>query len=310
MSDFYKHHSQVYHDKTFWVDPSSFLNPLAIHLEFGNTVVDVGCGSGRDILWLKNRGYDVIGLERSRGLAGLARAHTACRIIEADFETYHFSKLSADALVLIGALVHLPRSNFSEGLKTICRALKKHGFMLITMKQGQGSVTDPDGRRFYLWQDEDLREVFQSQNLPVIDFFRQPSKIMTNHDNNNNNAASAAAVAQGQGQQQPIQPQLTDVLEERLIDAEYKIWKKNTPYLYDFVLTHSLEWPSLTCQWLPNVRRNAAGGSANASGGKIIAFSVWRGSQKPNVKRRPLPGRGGLARSHHHQLRCQQSRPR
>ena len=43
-------------------------------------------------------------------------------------------------------------------------------------------------------------------------------------------------------------------MDERLIDAEYKIWKKNTPYLYDFVLTHSLEWPSLTCQWLPTVR--------------------------------------------------------
>lgn len=43
----------------------------------------------------------------------------------------------------------------------------------------------------------------------------------------------------------------TDMLEERLIDAEYKIWKKNTPFLYDFVLTHSLEWPSLTAQWLP-----------------------------------------------------------
>jgi histone-binding protein RBBP4 len=47
---------------------------------------------------------------------------------------------------------------------------------------------------------------------------------------------------------------VADVLEERLIDAEYKIWKKNTPYLYDYVLTNSLEWPSLTCQWLPTVR--------------------------------------------------------
>jgi len=45
--------------------------------------------------------------------------------------------------------------------------------------------------------------------------------------------------------------QAKDMLEERLIDAEYKIWKKNTPFLYDFVLTHSLEWPSLTAQWLP-----------------------------------------------------------
>lgn len=58
---------------------------------------------------------------------------------------------------------------------------------------------------------------------------------------------------------------LTDVLEERLIDAEYKIWKKNTPYLYDFVLTHSLEWPSLTCQWLPNVRNNVGGGNGSGS---------------------------------------------
>jgi len=49
----------------------------------------------------------------------------------------------------------------------------------------------------------------------------------------------------------PSNDQATDMLEERLIDAEYKIWKKNTPFLYDFVLTHSLEWPSLTCQWLP-----------------------------------------------------------
>lgn len=49
-------------------------------------------------------------------------------------------------------------------------------------------------------------------------------------------------------------PEVSDVLEERLVDAEYKIWKKNTPYLYDFVMTHSLEWPSLTCQWLPNTK--------------------------------------------------------
>jgi len=179
MSVYYKHHFQVYHDRTFWVDPSSFLNPLTIHLESGNTVVDVGCGSGRDILWLKNRGYDVIGLERSSGLAGLARTHTACRIIEADFETYDFEKLSADALLLIGALVHLPRSKFSKVLKTICRALKKYGFLLITMKQGKGIVTDPDGRQFYLWQDKDLRDVFQSQNLSVIDFFSQPSVLKT-----------------------------------------------------------------------------------------------------------------------------------
>lgn len=41
-------------------------------------------------------------------------------------------------------------------------------------------------------------------------------------------------------------------IEERLINEEYKIWKKNTPFLYDLVVTHALEWPSLTVQWLPD----------------------------------------------------------
>lgn len=39
--------------------------------------------------------------------------------------------------------------------------------------------------------------------------------------------------------------------EERIINEEYKIWKRNTPFLYDLVVTKALEWPSLTCQWLP-----------------------------------------------------------
>jgi len=44
-----------------------------------------------------------------------------------------------------------------------------------------------------------------------------------------------------------------DAAEERVINEEYKIWKKNTPFLYDLVMTHALEWPSLTAQWLPDV---------------------------------------------------------
>jgi len=86
-------------------------------------------------------------------------------------------------------------------------------------------------------------------------------------------------------------------MEERIINEEYKIWKKNCPFLYDMVflidnffgldkggffyfglgvvfyfldctrhqdfslfknfkvMTHALEWPSLTVQWLPDVKR-------------------------------------------------------
>eukprot|EP00850_Spirogloea_muscicola_P022410 SM000292S11265 [mRNA] locus=s292:84556:85301:- [translate_table: standard] len=48
-----------------------------------------------------------------------------------------------------------------------------------------------------------------------------------------------------------------DEVEERLVNEEYKIWKKNTPFLYDLVITHALEWPSLSVQWLPDKQEPA-----------------------------------------------------
>ncbi|ORY48532.1 WD40 repeat-like protein [Rhizoclosmatium globosum] len=45
------------------------------------------------------------------------------------------------------------------------------------------------------------------------------------------------------------------VVEEKTINEEYKVWKKNSPFLYDLVVTHALEWPSLTVQWLPDIER-------------------------------------------------------
>lgn len=39
--------------------------------------------------------------------------------------------------------------------------------------------------------------------------------------------------------------------EDQIINEEYKIWKKNSPFLYDLLLSHALEWPSLTVEWLP-----------------------------------------------------------
>ncbi|KAI9314479.1 WD40-repeat-containing domain protein [Dichotomocladium elegans] len=42
---------------------------------------------------------------------------------------------------------------------------------------------------------------------------------------------------------------------EKIINEEYKTWKKNSPFLYDLLISHALEWPSLTCQWFPEVEK-------------------------------------------------------
>lgn len=52
------------------------------------------------------------------------------------------------------------------------------------------------------------------------------------------------------------------------VDAEeYNVWKKNSPFLYDLLISHALEWPSLTVQWLP---RSPSSSSSAAAEGLIL----------------------------------------
>ncbi|KAE8703158.1 WD-40 repeat-containing protein MSI1 [Hibiscus syriacus] len=36
------------------------------------------------------------------------------------------------------------------------------------------------------------------------------------------------------------------------VEEEFSVWKKNTPFLYDLIVSHPLEWPSLTVHWVPS----------------------------------------------------------
>jgi hypothetical protein len=76
--------------------------------------------------------------------------------------------------------------------------------------------------------------------------------------------------------------------QDKLINEEYKIWKKNTPFLYDLVVTHALEWPSLTVEWLPDVERcagRAEGGRVHGAVGRTWGQCLWEvGSDRPADK--------------------------
>jgi len=78
--------------------------------------------------------------------------------------------------------------------------------------------------------------------------------------------------------------------EERIINEEYKIWKKNVPFLYDTVSTHALEWPSLTSQWMPvssNVPNKA---NPNQNSSKISAKHQNNNNESTCKKHRLILG--------------------
>ncbi|MFP4266323.1 MAG: class I SAM-dependent methyltransferase [Desulfonatronovibrionaceae bacterium] len=174
---FYRMHAGEYFSQTAKVDPESFIAPLLGYIEPGSRILDVGCGSGRDLLWLKNRGFSCTGLEISPELAALAREHSGRSVIEADFEKFDFSRIKVDGVLLIGALVHVPHERFMQVFSGIIKALKPGGLALLSLKRGQGIRETEDGRKFYLWKREELLTNFRELGLSCIDSFVQSSKI-------------------------------------------------------------------------------------------------------------------------------------
>jgi SAM-dependent methyltransferase len=180
LNNFYEENHQQYFNSTVGIDPSAFLNPLAKLLKPQATVLDIGCGSGRDLLWFARRGFEPTGFEQSPKLARLAREHANCPVIEGDFCHYNFSILQFSALAFVGSLVHLPKETVPLILQSTCKALVPGGLLLITMKEGCGSSCADDGRVFTLWPKKELEKIFAANNIHVLSFSRQVSKLRSN----------------------------------------------------------------------------------------------------------------------------------
>ncbi len=177
MCNFYEENYQQYFNSTVDLDPSTFLMPLTNLLEPQSTILDIGCGSGRDLLWFARKGFQPTGFEQSPSLARLAREHTNCQVIEGDFNDYNFSDFRFSALVFVGSLVHLPKESLPAILMSTCQALESNGLILITIKEGNDSRATSDDRIFTLWSKQDIEKIFEENGLNILDFSRQKSKL-------------------------------------------------------------------------------------------------------------------------------------
>ena len=64
MPDYYHNNYKQFFDQTVDIDPSLFLSSFVNIIPSKISILDVGSGSGRDLLWLKNQGFNVTGFER------------------------------------------------------------------------------------------------------------------------------------------------------------------------------------------------------------------------------------------------------
>lgn len=181
---YYRKHSRVYFERTVTADAAAILHPLVALVPPPARVLDVGCGSGRDLAWLKAKGYTGFGIEAAPELARRARKHSGCPILVADFTTYPLEKFRADLIIAVGSLVHIPHHKLSASLNHLLTGLIKQrdgagrqGHLYLSLKAGSGTRQVRDGRRFYLWQDLSSREIFAKLGLKVVRAYVQPSTL-------------------------------------------------------------------------------------------------------------------------------------
>ena len=138
------------------VDFHRNVDRFSSHLEPGSTVLEVGCGSGRDASYLIRRGYGVQAIDGSIGmireaerlhpeLSGHARVVPLPAGLPYDDETF-------DGVMSWAVLMHLETDGFASVLREIRRVTREGGvfaYSVNTERLGiDSSCHDEHGRRF------------------------------------------------------------------------------------------------------------------------------------------------------------------
>lgn len=100
------------------------------------SILDFGCGPGRDLVAFRSRGHDPIGLEGSAALAAMAREHSGCEVWEQDFLALRLPDGRFDGVFANATLQHVPRSELPRVLRELHDTLKPGGVLFASIPRG------------------------------------------------------------------------------------------------------------------------------------------------------------------------------
>jgi ubiquinone/menaquinone biosynthesis C-methylase UbiE len=117
-----------------------FLNVLS-----GKKILDVGCGSGRDVAIFVGKGYDVVGIDLSEAFIQMGRTHVPDAVFEQmDVLDLTFEDETFDGVWASAILLHLMPEDIPIAMKEIYRVLKPGGIFRFSVKKGNGARIESD----------------------------------------------------------------------------------------------------------------------------------------------------------------------
>lgn len=144
--DYYDINALRFFESTVKVDMEGLYQPFLRYLPDHGYILDLGCGSGRDTLAFKNKGYQVAATDYSKELVDKASQLSGINVRYESF--YELSELNQyDGIWACASLLHCERKSLPEVLKKILKALKVNGVCYMSFKYGAGDRYK-DGRQF------------------------------------------------------------------------------------------------------------------------------------------------------------------
>lgn len=144
--DYYDQHADTYIATTVSVDMSSQYSLFLSYLAEGSSILDAGCGSGRDSLEFLKRGYAVEAFDNSSSMVEHARNLTGLDVRQLSFQKMDYDSVF-DGIWACASLLHVPNTELPFVFRLLYRALKPHGLLYCSFKDREADFTK-EGRSF------------------------------------------------------------------------------------------------------------------------------------------------------------------
>ncbi|CAE7221180.1 PEAMT, partial [Symbiodinium sp. KB8] len=143
----------------------------------GRTVLDFGCGPGRDIAYFQSLGMKVTGLDASKEFVRMAREYTGAEVLHQDFHKLDLPPSYFDGIFANASLFHVYRTHLPAVLSTLHDALAPGGILFSSNPRADEDTENFSGRYGYYLCYETYAELMKKAGFEEMGhFYRPPGK--------------------------------------------------------------------------------------------------------------------------------------
>lgn len=135
--EYYNSHAEQFFAGTNEVDMTDIYQRFLPLIPEGGSILDAGCGSGRDAKGFKERGYDVDAFDASPALVELANTANGVQATVDTFDSYTSQK-AYDGIWACASLLHVPNGELAGAIQKLSNLLKENGKFYLSFKMGSG----------------------------------------------------------------------------------------------------------------------------------------------------------------------------